>query len=98
MDPTRQPHREMTDPGNRNVLATVNMKFIACAQRSMARAIELEIPEKQERILDCVMMTAGLEGRAREDLRDALAGARAPPVALGSAPAPRNDHGGVPHL
>lgn len=76
MQPPKAPHREMTDPGNRNILGTFKIKTIACAQRSIARARELEIPEKEERILDFLMMTAGLDGKGREDLRDALMGAR----------------------
>lgn len=88
MDAPRPHYREMTDPANRNILATLTIKTIGCAQRSIARARELEIPEKEERVLDFVMMTAGLEGRAREDLRDALAGSRAPPTAIGGQMAP----------
>lgn len=76
----------MTDPKNRNVLATLTVKTICCAQRSIARARELEIPDKEERVLDFIMMTAGIDGRGREDLRDALMGARTPSHALGATP------------
>lgn len=101
MQEPRAPYKEMTDPRNRNILATLTIKTIACAQRSIARARELEIPDKEERVLDFIMMTAGIDGRAREDLRDALAGARPPPAALGATPivtARPREHGGVPHL
>lgn len=99
MEPPRPPHREMTNPENRNILATLNIKTISCAQRSIARARELELPEKEERVLDFVMMTAGLDGRGREDLRDALMGARAGNPALGATPdASPREYGRVPHL
>lgn len=99
MEAPRPAYREMTDPKNRNILATLTIKTISCAQRSIARARELEIPEKEERVLDFVMMTAGIDGRGREDLRDALMGARSPVVAMTTS---RRDDGrredGVPHL
>lgn len=75
-------YMEMTKATNRNVLGTFTPRMIACAQRSISRARELEIPEKEERVLDFLMMTAGLDGRGREALRDALMGQRAPTVAL----------------
>jgi len=82
MDPLREPHREMTDTANRYVLGTFRPAMIACARYSILRARELEIPEKEEAVLDFLMSTAGLDGRAREDLRDAIAGKQAPAVAL----------------
>lgn len=96
MEPQRAPYKEMVDAKNRNILATLNPKTWACAQRSMARALELEFPEKAERILDAIMMTASFEGRGREDLRDALMGTRSQTPALG-AMQPRSPDG-VPHL
>lgn len=83
MEAPRAPYREFTDPSNRNMLATLNPRTWACAHRSLARAEELEIPEKAERILDAIMMTASFNGKGREDFRDALMGQRAPTVAVG---------------
>jgi hypothetical protein len=96
MDEQQAPHREMVSAENRYILATVNSKLIACARRSILRARELEIPEKEEAVLDFVMSTAGIDGRAREDLRDALAGARAPTPSLGGPLT--NAQRGVPSL
>lgn len=98
MEAPRAAHREMVDPRNRNVLSTVSYKMIACAQRSIARARDLEIPEKEERVLDFIMMTAGIDGRGREDLRDALAGARPIVGALAGMAQPGRTSDGVPTL
>lgn len=97
MDETRPPHREMVSAENRYILATVNPKLIARARLSILRARELEIPQKEEAVLDFVMSTAGIDGRAREDLRDALAGARAPIAAVSAGPL-TNAQRGVPSL
>ncbi len=86
MDAPRPAYREMTDPQNRNILGTFNNRLIGCAQRSIARGLELEIPEKIERVLDFLTQTAGLDGRGREALRDALMGQRTPVQALGTSP------------
>lgn len=85
----RAPFKDMVDPRNRYILATVNTKLLSCARRSILRARDLEIPEKEEAVLDFILSTAGLDGRAREDLRDALAGApKAVPQAVNAKTAP----------
>lgn len=76
MEPPRPSYRELTDPKNRNVLSTINPKTWACWQRSWARAVELEIPEKQKMLMESLLQTAGFDGRGREDLRDALMGVK----------------------
>lgn len=97
MERERPSYREMTAPENRNVLATLTVKTIGCAQRSIARARELAIPEKEERVLDFIMMTAGIDGRGREALRDALMGQKpAPMMMMGQMGSPASD--GVPRL
>lgn len=101
MHEPRPAYREMTDKDNRNVLGTFTPKMISCAQRSIARARELEIPEKEERVLDFLMMTTGLEGRGREALRDALMGAKPPQPALAAnqaMPVQQDAYRGVPRL
>jgi hypothetical protein len=95
MEAPRPSYRELTDPKNRNVLSTINPKTWACWQRSWARAVELEIVEKQNMLLESLMQTAGFDGRGREDLRDALMGVKPAPQAFGSI-APPTD--GRPHL
>lgn len=84
VSPPKPSYRELTDPENRNILSTINPKLWAAFQRSMARAVELEIPEKEKMLLDSLLMTAGIDGRGREDLRDALRGAVAPMPGLAS--------------
>lgn len=84
VEPPRPSYRELTDPTNRNVLSTINPKTWACWQRSMARAIELEIPAKQNMLLESLLQTAGFDGRGREDLRDALMGVKPLQQGLGS--------------
>lgn len=95
MEAPRAPHSEMVRSDNRYVLGTFRPQTIACARLSILRARELELPEKEEAVLDFLMSTAGLDGRAREDLRDAVAGRRpdvpaiagGPPMASGPRPA-----------
>jgi len=82
MDRPNPSYKELTDPRNRNVLSTINPKTWACFQRSYARAIELEIPEKVEMLERSLLQTAGFEGRGREDLRDALMGIKPPTTGL----------------
>lgn len=94
MQPPKPSYAELTDPRNRNVLSTINPDTWACWQRSWARATELEIPEKQNMLLESLLQTAGFDGRGREDLRDALMGAKPVQAALGSMPAT----GSVPHI
>ena len=86
MDAPRQAFREMTDPNNRQVLSNITPKLWACFQRSYARAEFFEFPEKKERLEEALFMTAGLQGRGAELLRDALQGAPAPQQILTSAP------------
>lgn len=100
MDRPEAAFKTMVDEKHRNVLGTFNPRMIACARRSIIRARALEIPEKEELVLDFLMMTAGLDGRGREDLRDALMGAKTPQIALAgmAAPTQGDRHGGVPGL
>ena len=84
MEERRAPHSEMVREANRYVLGTFQPRTIACARHSILRARELEVPGKEEAVLDYLMSTAGLEGRAREDLRDALMGARGPTPSVGA--------------
>lgn len=100
MDRPSASYKEMVDPRNRNVLGTFSPRMIACARRSIVRAREFEIPEKEELVLDFLMMTAGIDGRGREDLRDALMGAKAPQLALAGLAGPPTGRGGdgVPSL
>lgn len=88
MEATRAPHMEMVREQNRNILGTFTPQTIKCATYSIQRARELEIPAKEEAVLDYLSRTAGLDGRGREDLRDALMGARKEVQPLG-AQAPR---------
>lgn len=97
MEAERPPHREMVSQDNRYILATVNPKLIACARLSILRARELEIPAKEEAVLDFVLSTAGIDGRAREALRDAIAGRQPTTQALTNAPL-TNAQRGVPAL
>lgn len=83
VEPPKPAHREMTDPNNRNILSTITPKLWAAFQRSWARAVEYEIPDKQEMLLRSLLQTAGIEGRGREDLRDALRAASPPTYGLG---------------
>lgn len=97
VEPPKPAYREMTDPANRNILSTITPKLWAAFQRSWARAVEYDIPDKQEMLLRSILQTAGIEGRGREDLRDALRGAVAPTYALSAgAPVPVPD--GRPRL
>lgn len=91
-------YREMTDPNNRNILSTITPKLWAAFQRSWARAVEYEIPEKQEMLLRSILQTAGIDGRGREDLRDALRGASLPSYGLGAAQPPTAVPDGRPRL
>lgn len=91
----------MTDHKNRSVLGTFTWQTIACARKAILQARELEVPEMEEGVLAFMMDTAGIDGRAREDLRDALMGARPmiQPVAVGgSREGERNGMERVPHL
>lgn len=90
----------MTDPGNRAILANINPKLWACFQRSLARAEYFDFPEKKERLLDALLMTAGLGGRGAELLRDSLQGAKAPSLGLAIQPAQNavRDERGAIHL
>lgn len=88
MEERRAPHQEMVRQENRFVLGTFTKQTIKCANYSITRARWLKQPEKEEMVLDFLMMTAGLDGRAREDLRDALMGARPTTPALGAQGAP----------
>lgn len=98
MEAPRAPYQEMVRPENRNILGTFTPRMIACAQRSIARAKELEIPEKEERVLDFLTATAGLDGRGREDLRDALMGARPQSAALATGPSPNGHEARGAHI
>jgi len=86
MEGPRPAHSEMVRPDNRYVLGTFRPQTIACARLSILRARELELPEKEEAVLDFLMSTAGLDGRAREDLRDAVAGRQTPIAAIAATP------------
>lgn len=94
MEAQRAPHSEMVRADNRYVLGTFRPQTIACARLSILRARELELPEKEEAVLDFLMSTAGLDGRAREDLRDAVAGRPPPIAAVTATPAPLASNGG----
>jgi hypothetical protein len=96
-EPPQPAYREMTNPANRNILSTITPKLWAAFQRSYARAIEYDIPEKVEMLERSILQTAGIEGRAREDLRDALRGAQPASFAL-SAGAPMPAVDGRPRL
>lgn len=83
MDAPRAPHHEMVDVGkNRSVLGTFSPELLRCAHYSLTRAVEFGNQAKVERILAFMGDTAGLDGRGREDLRDALMGARAGVAAI----------------
>lgn len=95
MEAQRAPHSEMVRADNRYVLGTFRPQTIACARLSILRARELDLPEKEEAVLDFLMSTAGLDGRAREDLRDAVAGRQPPTTAIAAAITPAaNANGG----
>jgi len=85
MDERRQPHQEMFRQENRYVLATLNPQMIKCARYSILRARELDMPEKEEAVLDYVMSTTGLDGKGREAARDAIAG-KQPQIQSTTAP------------
>lgn len=88
MEERRAPHQEMVREANRYVLGTFQPATIVYARQAILQARELEIPAQEEAVLDFLMSTAGLEGRARQDLRDALMGARPTTPALGAQGAP----------
>lgn len=97
MDAQRAPHREMVSQENRYILGTFKPETISYARMAIVEARELEVPEQEEAVLDFLMSTAGLDGRGREALRDAVAG-RPPPIqAVGQAPQ-TNAQRGVPAL
>lgn len=86
MEERRAPHQEMVREANRYVLGTFRPATIVYARQAILQARELEIPEQEEAVLDFLMSTAGLEGRARQDLRDALMGARPQTPGVGTPP------------
>lgn len=97
MESTRPPHREMVAQENRYILGTFKPDTIAYGRMAIIEARELEIPEQEEAVLDFLLSTAGLDGRAREALRDAVAGRPQPTVAVSQQPA-TNAQRGVPSL
>jgi len=89
MDAPRAPYTEMVDVGkNRSVLGTFTPELLRRARYSLIRAEEFGNEAKIRHILEFMGDTAGLDGRGREDLRDALMGARAPTPALAAQQAP----------
>lgn len=83
MQAPRPPYQEMTDTKkNKSVLGTFTPEILRRARYSLIRAEAFGNHEKVRHILEYMGDTAGLDGRAREDLRDALMGQRARPVAL----------------
>lgn len=86
MEERRAPHQEMVRQDNRYVLGTFKPDTIAYARMAIIEARELEIPEQEEAVLDFLMSTAGLDGRARDALRDAVAGRQQPTPGVGTPP------------
>src|SRR6185503_16909114 len=94
------PYMEMTNvKKNKSVLGTFTPEILRRARYSLIRAEAFGNEAKAKHILEYMGDTAGLDGRGREDLRDALLGARARPAVINTAQATNgraND--GVPGL